>query len=113
MMADANSDPDRTSEDVEKTRAELGATVQALAAKTDVKARGRDSALQIKNRVGQRLTGAAQAMRGKTAGAVQKARQRADSAGRSRMAGTARQRAARTRDTGDGRSSQQVSRCRR
>lgn len=36
------SDPDRTGEDVEKTRAELGATVQALAAKTDVKARDRD-----------------------------------------------------------------------
>ncbi|MEU2615669.1 DUF3618 domain-containing protein [Micromonospora sp. NPDC007271] len=100
MMADANSDPDRINEDVEKTRAELGATVQALAAKTDVKARGRDSALQIKSRLRGRVTGAAQAMRGKTAGAVQKARQGADSAGLTRMAGTARQRGNAVRQRG-------------
>ncbi|WP_243710415.1 DUF3618 domain-containing protein [Micromonospora sp. KC213] len=80
-MADANSDPDRRRQEVERTRAELSSTVQALAAKTDVKARGRDSARQIKSRLQQRLAGAAQTMRGKTAGSLQKARQRADTSG--------------------------------
>jgi hypothetical protein len=37
--------------DIEQTRAELGETVQALAAKADVKSRVKDSAAQTKDRV--------------------------------------------------------------
>ncbi|WP_242624056.1 hypothetical protein [Micromonospora kangleipakensis] len=41
--------------------------MHALAAKTDVKTRGRDRALEIKGRARQRLTSSTQTMRGKTA----------------------------------------------
>jgi hypothetical protein len=98
MTANGSSDPDRTREDIEKTRAELGATVQALAAKTDVKARGRDRALEIRGRARQRLTSSAQTMRGKTEKAVQTARQKAGSTGLDGIARAAQQRGAALRD---------------
>ncbi|MBM0255639.1 DUF3618 domain-containing protein [Micromonospora sp. 4G55] len=86
MTASESSDPDRTRADIERTRADLADTVQALAAKTDVKARGRDSARQIKGRVRHQLTDAAQAMRGTSATVLRTARQRADSTGLTRAA---------------------------
>ncbi|MGK5671760.1 DUF3618 domain-containing protein [Micromonospora sp. URMC 106] len=94
MTANGSSDPDRTRQDIEKTRAELGATVRALAAKTDVKARGRDRAIEIGGRARQRLTSSAQTMRGKTRNAVRTARQKAGSTGLDGMVRAARQRGA-------------------
>ncbi|MFJ4713816.1 DUF3618 domain-containing protein [Streptomyces sp. NPDC088785] len=44
----AVTDPDELREQVERTRAELGDTVEALAAKADVKARAKDRAVQVK-----------------------------------------------------------------
>ncbi|MBQ1075405.1 DUF3618 domain-containing protein [Micromonospora sp. C31] len=45
MTPNASSAPERTRADIEATRAELGATVQALPARTNVKDRSRDRAL--------------------------------------------------------------------
>ncbi|MEV4465475.1 DUF3618 domain-containing protein [Micromonospora echinofusca] len=50
MTPSVSSDPDRTRAGIEATRAELGATVQALAARTNVRARGRDRAREIRGR---------------------------------------------------------------
>ena len=47
----ASGDPDAIRADIERTRAELGDTVEALAAKTDVKARAHDAAQAAKVRV--------------------------------------------------------------
>jgi hypothetical protein len=47
----ASGDPDAIRADIERTRAELGDTVQALAAKTDVKARAQDAVQAAKVRV--------------------------------------------------------------
>jgi hypothetical protein len=44
-------DVDKQQEEIQSTRAELGDTVHALAAKTDVKARGREKAAETRNRV--------------------------------------------------------------
>jgi cobalamin biosynthesis Mg chelatase CobN len=44
-------DVDALRDDIKQTRAELGETVQALAAKADVKARAKDSVEQTKQRV--------------------------------------------------------------
>ena len=46
-------DPQALREEIRRTRAELGETVQALAAKADVKARLKDSAVQTRERVRQ------------------------------------------------------------
>ncbi|MEU8264105.1 DUF3618 domain-containing protein [Micromonospora sp. NPDC048999] len=92
MTASESTDPERIRRDVEGTRAELADTVQALAAKTDVKARGRDSANQIKGHVRQQLTDAAQAVRGKSSALLRTARQRADSTGFTRAARDLQQR---------------------
>ncbi|WP_422774390.1 DUF3618 domain-containing protein [Plantactinospora sp. WMMC1484] len=46
--------PEALREDIRQTRAELGETVQALAARADVKARLKDSAAQTRDRVKQR-----------------------------------------------------------
>ncbi|MFY1671821.1 DUF3618 domain-containing protein [Plantactinospora sp. WMMB334] len=46
--------PEALREDIRQTRAELGETVQALAARADVKARLKDSAAQTRDRVRQR-----------------------------------------------------------
>ncbi|GAA2712509.1 DUF3618 domain-containing protein [Micromonospora olivasterospora] len=48
MTASDASDPGHTGADIQRTRAELADTVHALAAKTDVKARGLDSARRSK-----------------------------------------------------------------
>ncbi|MYT74868.1 MULTISPECIES: DUF3618 domain-containing protein [unclassified Streptomyces] len=42
------SEPDELRDKVERTRAELGETVEALAAKADVKARAKDRAAHVK-----------------------------------------------------------------
>jgi hypothetical protein len=47
----ASGDPAAIRADIERTRAELGDTVEALAAKTDVKARAQDAAHAAKERV--------------------------------------------------------------
>jgi cobalamin biosynthesis Mg chelatase CobN len=47
----AKPDVDALREDIRQTRAELGETVQALAAKADVKARAKDSVEQTKAKV--------------------------------------------------------------
>jgi ElaB/YqjD/DUF883 family membrane-anchored ribosome-binding protein len=64
MSPDERTEADRTPEeiraDIEQTREELGDTVEALAAKTDVKARAQDRVTEIKD--------AAQAKREQLAG---------------------------------------------
>jgi chromosome segregation ATPase len=52
-------DRDALRADIQQTRAELGETVEALAAKADVKARLKDSAAQAKEDVKARLKGTA------------------------------------------------------
>ncbi|HEY0696409.1 MAG TPA: DUF3618 domain-containing protein [Micromonospora sp.] len=47
------SDPEALREEIQRTRAELGETVQALAARADVKARVRQSAEETRARVRQ------------------------------------------------------------
>jgi hypothetical protein len=49
-----SGDPEALREDIRRTREELGETVQALAAKADVKARLKESAAQTRERVRQR-----------------------------------------------------------
>jgi len=48
--AASSGDPDRIRADIEQTRAELGDSVDALAAKADVKARAKDTAEAAKDR---------------------------------------------------------------
>ena len=49
--SDGKPDVDALRDDIKQTRAELGETVQALAAKADVKARAKDQVEQTKQRV--------------------------------------------------------------
>ncbi|MCG5438118.1 DUF3618 domain-containing protein [Micromonospora foliorum] len=56
----ASSDPDRSRRDIQQTRAELGETVAALAAKTDVKTRARTKATAAAGGLRQRVTQAGQ-----------------------------------------------------
>jgi ElaB/YqjD/DUF883 family membrane-anchored ribosome-binding protein len=49
-----SGDPEALRADIRRTREELGETVQALAAKADVKARVKESAAQTRERVRQR-----------------------------------------------------------
>lgn len=76
--SDSGRDLDALRQEIEQTRADLGETVQALAAKADVKARVRDSAGQAKARV---LATAAQAKEKVTSSASQTAVAVRDSAG--------------------------------
>ncbi|MFI6238830.1 DUF3618 domain-containing protein [Micromonospora sp. NPDC050795] len=75
------SDPDQTRRDIQQTRAELGETVAALSAKTDVKARARTKAATATAGLRERVTQASQsAMTSATKlarGVSQKASQRA------------------------------------
>ena len=48
MTTVASDDPDATEQEIEQTRARLGATVEELAAKADVKARARGKAAEVK-----------------------------------------------------------------
>ncbi|MEU4780248.1 DUF3618 domain-containing protein [Micromonospora sp. NPDC023633] len=98
MTPNESSDPDRTRADIEATRAELGATVQALAARTNVRARGRNRALDIGGRARQRLTGSAQAVRERTAQAVRTTRPGNGGTKLDAMARAARRRRAALRD---------------
>ncbi|BCJ47423.1 hypothetical protein GCM10010168_17810 [Actinoplanes ianthinogenes] len=70
-------DPDQLRAEIEQTRAELGETVEALAAKTDVKARVREEVATAKDRVaqaastaGDRIAGAANTAGDRIAGAA-------------------------------------------
>lgn len=51
MTGNGTGDPEGLREEIRRTRIELGETVEALAAKADVKARLKDSAGQAKERV--------------------------------------------------------------
>ena len=55
MTASEQGDVDKTLEEIQKTRTELGETVQALAAKTDIKARGREKTGRMTSRARQRV----------------------------------------------------------
>ncbi|WP_200213813.1 DUF3618 domain-containing protein [Micromonospora coerulea] len=76
MTANGSSDPDRVRADIQKSRDDLGATVQALAAKTDVKARSQDRATEVKSRIEQEMKGRTQETRARAAGALQGVRAR-------------------------------------
>jgi hypothetical protein len=57
-------DPEVLREEIRRTRAELGETVQALAAKADVKARAKESVWQARERVRERAAHAVDVVRG-------------------------------------------------
>jgi hypothetical protein len=50
MTQQTPSDPQALREQIAQTRADLGETVEALAAKTNVTARARDAALRVRTR---------------------------------------------------------------
>ncbi len=56
MSTDIPISPDALRADIAKTRAQLGETASALAAKADVKARAKGSARRTRERVGQKAT---------------------------------------------------------
>ncbi|MFC6021342.1 DUF3618 domain-containing protein [Plantactinospora solaniradicis] len=60
-----SSEPDQTRRDIQQTRTELGETVAALAANTDVKARARTKATTAVGGLGQRVTQASQSAKTK------------------------------------------------
>jgi hypothetical protein len=49
------SDPDAIRADIEQTRAQLGDTVEALAAKADVKSRAKEKVVEARTRVGSQV----------------------------------------------------------
>jgi hypothetical protein len=51
-----NADPDKLRQDIQQTQTELSETVQALAAKTDVRARAEDRTSQLRSQLQQRLS---------------------------------------------------------
>jgi len=65
MTSDASAEgsetktPEQIEAEIERTRAEMGDTVEQLAAKTDVKARAKDKVDETKARVTQKVSGAA------------------------------------------------------
>jgi len=67
------TDPEQLREEIEQTRAELGETAAALAAKTDVKARTKDAAADARARAAQAATDA----RARAAQAAAEAKDRA------------------------------------
>ena len=75
-MSENNGTGDRTPdvevlrEDIRQTRAQLGETVQALAAKADVKARAKEQVEQTKQRVRQQAVEATSRLRGQATHAV-------------------------------------------
>jgi hypothetical protein len=62
--------PEELREHVERTRAELGHTIQALAAKTDVKSRAREKAAEVR----QQGAGKARELKGRAGGLASQAR---------------------------------------
>ena len=55
ISSDGARNPDALREEIRRTRAELGQTVEALAAKADVKARARESTARTAQRAQQRV----------------------------------------------------------
>ncbi|MFC4020800.1 DUF3618 domain-containing protein [Micromonospora sp. GCM10011542] len=72
-MTNWSSDPDRVRTDIERTRADLSDTVQALANKADM---GAERVTELPNRVGQDVTQRAQTMQERAAGALSDVRTR-------------------------------------
>ena len=64
-QAHAPADPQALLEEIEHTREELGQTVEALAAKVDVKARAQERAAEVSGQVRTRLAGVKQDLAGK------------------------------------------------
>jgi cobalamin biosynthesis Mg chelatase CobN len=78
-MSEKNGSPPKPSVDqlraeIKQTRSELGETVQALAAKADVKARAKDQVEQTKQRVKAQAAGAAGKVRGAAVAATGRVR---------------------------------------
>ncbi|GAA2672823.1 DUF3618 domain-containing protein [Actinoplanes palleronii] len=57
-MSTPSTDPERLTTEIKQTRADLGATVEALAAKTDVKARAKQAATDVTDRGREQLSAA-------------------------------------------------------
>ena len=55
--------PEEIREEIDETREDLGDTVEALAAKTDVKARGKEKADEVKDETAQKVQQGASAAR--------------------------------------------------
>jgi hypothetical protein len=96
----AADDVQQLEQEIERTRDQLGATAEQLAAKADVKARARAKAAEMAGRVKSTATGTRQqaaaragSVRGQVAGTTAAARQKAISAGQAvaKGASTARQ----------------------
>lgn len=71
MTPDSERTPEEIRTEIEQTREELGDTVEALAAKTDVKARAQDRVTEIKDAAEakrEQLTGKAREITPETAG---------------------------------------------
>jgi MYXO-CTERM domain-containing protein len=64
---ETSSDPDALREQIEETRAELGKTVEALAAKADVKARVKNKVSTGKEQVAEKMSGVSPAKAGSLA----------------------------------------------
>jgi Protein of unknown function (DUF3618) len=62
------SDPAELARDIEQTRERLGETVEALAAKTDVKARAKEKASQVSSQLREKGTATANAVTGRVKG---------------------------------------------
>lgn len=76
--ADRTPDVDELRNEIRQTRAELGETVQALAAKADVKARAKETAEQTKQRLLESAQQAKEKVRGQASHAAQTALQATD-----------------------------------
>jgi ElaB/YqjD/DUF883 family membrane-anchored ribosome-binding protein len=76
----AKPEVDALRADIEQTRAELGETVQALAAKADVKARAKEQVEQTKQRVKAQAAEAGERVRGAALTASDRVRQAATTA---------------------------------
>lgn len=74
---DGSGDVERLRAEIQRTRADLGETVQALAAKADVKARMKESADRTRQRVREQATHTADVIRGSARDAGEKARRKA------------------------------------
>ena len=89
----SQDDPDALVEDIERTRAELGDTVQALVAKADVKARAQQRAAEVSTQAKEKLQTMKQELAGRASQLAGKAEQTGQAAAANRKtvlgAGTA------------------------
>ena len=69
----SSPDPDVLREEIRQTRADLGETVQALAARADVKARAKEQVEQTKQRVRQSAVQATERLKGQATQVVHSA----------------------------------------